>query len=470
MDKIIKESFIYKIIISISNWFNKICSNSLLVNIFLTETKEKREEIYKNSLISKIFKIILNFFRKIAKKIKLDKLLQNSIFVKPIIWVTFVVALTPFLPTMAVLLLVLLSLGSLFLKAVTQEDFKFRYSNMNIWILLLVLVYFVSAVTSISKLESRNIFMLITAFILFYFILINSVDTKSKLKMLIYVFIISATCASIYGIYQYKFGDVYSQAWIDEDKFEDIRMRVYSTFENPNVFGEYLILVIPIIAALIFDEKGFMKKLILFGMFAINCLALIYTFSRGCWLGIIFGIAILAIIKDRRFILLGVIALLASPLILPETIINRFMSIGDMTDSSTSYRVYIWFGTIAMLKDYWLSGVGLGNTSFNRVYPIYSYNGVVAPHSHNLYLQLMAEHGIVGFIIFIEIIYNFYKEAAISMSKRKNIVLAGIISGMAGFLLESMFDYTWYNYRVILIFWTVIALGSVMSEIDKKEE
>ena len=190
MDKIIKESFIYKIIISISNWLNKICSNSLLVNIFLTETKAEREKIYKNSLISKIFEIILNFFRKIAKKIKLDKLLQNSIFVKPIIWVTFVVALTPFLPTMAVLLLVLLSLGSLFLKAVTQEDFKFRYSNMNIWILLLVLVYFVSAVTSISKLESRNIFMLITAFMLFYFILINSADTKSKLKMLIYVFII----------------------------------------------------------------------------------------------------------------------------------------------------------------------------------------------------------------------------------------------------------------------------------------
>ena len=140
MDKIIKESFIYKIIISISNWLNKICSNSLLVNIFLTETKAEREKIYKNSLISKIFEIILNFFRKIAKKIKLDKLLQNSIFVKPIIWVTFVVALTPFLPTMAVLLLVLLSLGSLFLKAVTQEDFKFRYSNMNIWILLLVTI------------------------------------------------------------------------------------------------------------------------------------------------------------------------------------------------------------------------------------------------------------------------------------------------------------------------------------------
>lgn len=470
MDKIIKESFIYKIIISISNWLSKICSNSLLVNIFLNENRERREKIYKNSIISKIFDAILGFFRKLAKKIRLDKLLENSIFVKPIIWVTLVVALTPFLPTMAVLLLVLLSLGTLFLKAITQEEFEFKYSNMNIWILLFVLVYFFSAITSISMSESRNIFMLITAFILFYFALINSADTKLKMKMLIYVFIISATCASIYGIYQYHFSDVYSQAWIDETKFEDIRMRAYSTFENPNVFGEYLIMVIPIIAALIFEEKGFMKKFILFVMFAINGLALIYTFSRGCWLGIILGIAILAIMIDRRFILLGVIALLISPLVLPDTIINRFMSIGDMTDSSTSYRVYIWLGTIAMLKDYWLSGVGLGITSFNRVYPIYSYSGIVAPHSHNLYLQLMAEHGIAGLIVFVGVIYNFYKEAAIAISKRKNLVLAGIISGMAGFLLEGMFDYTWYNYRVILIFWTVIALGYAESEICKKED
>ena len=53
MDKIIKESFIYKIIISISNWLNKICSNSLLVNIFLTETKAEREKIYKKAKLYK---------------------------------------------------------------------------------------------------------------------------------------------------------------------------------------------------------------------------------------------------------------------------------------------------------------------------------------------------------------------------------------------------------------------------------
>ena len=56
------------------------------------------------------------------------------------------------------------------------------------------------------------------------------------------------------------------------------------------------------------------------------------------------------------------------------------------------------------------------------------------------------------------------------MLKKKNILTAGIISGVAGFLLQSMFDYTWYNYRVVLIFWMIIALGVVSTKVMEDEE
>lgn len=141
-----------------------------------------------------------------------------------------------------------------------------------------------------------------------------------------------------------------------------------------------------------------------------------------------------------------------------------------MEDTSTSYRVYIWLGTLAMLRDYWFSGIGLGITSFNTIYPIYSYNSVPAPHAHNLFLQLVVQFGIIGLIVFLKIIYNFYKESTISILKEKSILIAGIISGVAGFLLQSMFDHTWYNYRVVLIFWIVIALGNVAIGLNKKEQ
>lgn len=467
MEKLIKESYIYKIIIACWNYISNLFKNSLLINIFLDD--KDYENTAKQTVFSKIFNIILGFFREVFTKLKLDKLLKNSIFTKPIIWIGFVVAFTPFLPTMAVLLLVLLSLGTIFLKAVTDKNFVFKHSKVNIWIFLFILVYLFSTLTSLSTVENRNIFMLTVSFILFYFVVINEIDSKKKLKGLLYIFIISATIASIYGLYQYAFGDLYSQAWLDKNMFEDIKMRVYSTFENPNVFGEYLLLVIPIIIGMLFDEKGIFKKFLLLGMLGINSFALVLTFSRGCWLGILFAIAILAVVLDRRFILLGILFLVIAPFILPESIINRFTSIGNMNDTSTSYRVAIWMGTIAMLKDYWFSGIGLGITSFNKVYPIYAYSGTTAQHSHNLFLQLMVENGIMGLIMFGGIMYYFYKETIISICKKKNILLVGIISGMFGFLIQSMTDHTWYNYRVVLIFWMILAFGISLARLNQEE-
>ena len=468
MNNIIKDSYVYKILVCISNWINKIFSESMIVRAFMKESDN--EATYNNAFFQKLLLKFISFLQKIAHKIKLDKAFENSIFAKPIIWLSITIFCAPFLPTMLVLLMLICTALSLILKIAITKDFKLKYFKTNVWILIFVLVVGISAMTSISLEESRNIALLMGAVILSYFVVINTIENKKQFKFILYLFIIATVLTAVYGLYQYKYGDLYSQAWLDTDMFEDIKMRVYSTFENPNVYGEYLILAIPIIISLMWEEKGIAKKLMLLAALGITMLAMVLTFSRGCWLGAMFAIALLAVMIDRRFIILGILALMAMPFVLPETIINRFMSIGNMGDSSTSYRVYIWLGTLAMLKDYWFSGIGMGITSFNTVYPIYSYNNVTTPHSHNLFLQIVVEYGIVGLIIFAGVMYNFYKETIISVFKNKNVVTMGFISGVSGFMIESLFDHTWYNYRVVLIFWIVIALGILSTRFSIKEE
>lgn len=465
---ILKQSYVYKMFVFLSNWLTKIFSESALVGFFIKDVNHEKRDT--ETIFVKLINKIIEIFRKIFNKLKLDKLLEGSIFAKPMIWLSLTVFLTPFLPTMVCIAMVIFTGLSLFLKLMLNPELKLKYFKANMWVLLFILVIAVSAVTSISLEESYKIALVMCAFAMSYFVIINTVETKKQLKFLLYLFVIAAALSAVFGIYQYIYGDVYSQAWLDSEMFEDIKMRVYSTFENPNVYGEYLILVIPIAVGLMWTEKGFWKKLFLLGIVGITTLAMVLTFSRGCWLGILFALALLAIMIDRRFILLGIVALLAMPFVLPETIINRFMSIGDMSDSSTSYRVYIWMGTLAMLKDYWFCGVGLGETSYNTIYPLYSYNNIEAPHSHNLYLQFVSQFGIIGLITFLGMVYNFYKDTTIKMLKKKDILLAGIVAGMTGFFLEGMFDYTWYNYRVILIFWMVIAFGIVATKLEEKEE
>lgn len=468
MNKILKDSLIYKLLIGISNWINKIFSESFLVGLFMKEKDSKKVD--EDTIFSKFMMKFISFIQKIAHKIKLDKVFENSIFAKPMIWLSITVFAVPFVSTMMSLLLLICTALSLFLKVAINKNFKLKYFKTNAWVLMFVLVIGICAVTSISLEESRNIALLMIAFVLSYFVVINTIENEKQFKFILYIFSIAAVITAFYGLYQYMFGDLYSQAWLDKEMFEDIKMRVYSTFENPNVYGEYLILAIPIIAGLLWTEKGMFKKLFWLGSLEVTMLALALTFSRGCWLGIILAIGLLAIMIDRRFILLGIVVLLFLPFVLPESIINRFLSIGNMGDSSTSYRVYIWMGTLAMLADYWFSGIGLGITSFNTIYPIYSYNNISAPHSHNLYLQLVVEFGIVGLIVFLGMLYNFYKETIISICKKKNILTSSLIAGVSGFMLQSMFDHTWYNYRVVLIFWIIIAFGLVSAKVSKSDE
>ena len=468
MNKVLKESYIYKFYLWIKEWLENVFKNSFFMQAFLKD-KFKSENV-ESSLIVRFCDWILKWIRIIAKKLKFDKIFANSIFAKPLIWVTLTIAVAPVIPTMMVLVLALSSMLSLLLMASITPDFKFKHYKINSWIFAFTIAIAISALISISMKESIRIAMLMISFVLFYFVIINTVTTKKQLRGILYTLTVIATMTAIYGIYQYMFGDVYSQAWLDDEMFEDIRMRVYSTLENPNVYGEYLLLIIPIIVSLLWTEKGFFKKLFLLICTGITGLALILTFSRGCWLGILFAAFVFLVILDKRFIILGVIGILLLPFVLPDTIINRFMSIGNMQDSSTSYRVYIWMGTLAMLKDYWLSGVGMGITSFNTIYPLYSYNNISAPHSHNLYLQVIVEYGFVGFLTMVGVMYNYFKELIISINKKKNIILGGFLSGMFGFLLQSMTDHTWYNYRVFLMFWIVIGLSIVTSKINLREK
>lgn len=378
--------------------------------------------------------------------------------------VFFVVFAAPVAPTMADVGLALLSIFSLALYSVTHKGFKFKFDGIGFFIIVFLGVYAVAAVTSFAMMNSFSIWAIYFVFISIYFVIINTVNTKKLLMNLLTVFVLSGFLVCLYGVAQYVFGWDTAQAWMDEEMFSDIKMRIYSTLGNPNVLGEYILLVLPASVGLMWVNKRFEAKVVYAAVSALMFGALILTFSRGCWIGIMAAAAIFITFAAGKLWGLGLIALPIIPMILPQSIINRFSSIGNMEDSSTSYRVYIWMGTLAMIKDFWLSGIGMGQKAFTQVYPFYSYNGIVAPHSHNLFLQILVESGIVGIAVFLIIAVLFLRRVmtgyqAGGKGDSLSTVMTALSAGVCGFLLQGMFDNCFYNYRVMLVFWCVLAMG-----------
>lgn len=380
----------------------------------------------------------------------------------------------PFAPTMALAALCLFTGGAFFARLAIRGERPQNLGKTSFLILAVLLIFAISSAASFAPRKSLSVWAIYAVFMGFSLVIINTVKKREHILGLMRTFAISAFLVAAYGIFQYVFKIDTQNAWIDEGMFEDISMRVYSTLENPNVLGEYLLLAIPVAAALVFIKGGGLARFAYACAGAVMLLCLVLTQSRGCWLGLLLSAAFFISFVCGRLWALALVAAPFAVLALPKSIIERFTSIGDMKDSSTSYRMFIWLGTVALLRDFWLWGIGMGEGAFGRVYPFYSYSTVVAPHSHNLYLQILTESGAAGIALFLLLLYSAFKDiykgcAASGRGSACYIAGVAIAAGLLGFLLQGAFDYVFYNYRVMLMFWMVTALGASIKNISKRE-
>ncbi len=398
--------------------------------------------------------------------LRLDRLLDGSVFRQTFFWVALTALLAPLLPTMAVLALELAALAAVAAGYGLDRERRAVRAPLNRWVLLFAVIYMASTLFSVTPGESLRGGLLMTAFALFALAVTDVCRDRRLCVRLIQVIVFSGTLVALYGIAQSALGLESTEKWVDLEEFENISLRVYSTLGNPNVLSEYLLLTTPLAAACALNARTVNGRIA--GGFAtaamLGCLVL--TWSRGGWLGIVLAAAVFLIIMDRRFAVLGVLGAAGLLALAPASIMARLASIGSMADSSTSYRVYIWQATLNLLRDYWMFGIGTGITAFQSIYPQYSFNAVSAPHSHNLFLQMACECGAPGLLAILGVFASCVRGLCGGMTRtdrRGKVWLAALLSSLVGFFFQSMTDYSFYNYRVALTFWTVAGLAAAMA-------
>jgi putative inorganic carbon (HCO3(-)) transporter len=473
MQKILEASFFMRWLTAFFRWVGVKWHRSVLVSWFLSPGRGSA--LSDSSVFSKLFGKLHRALCFIFEKLRLNRLFAGSIFKQAFFWCLLPALLAPLLPTMVVLSLVIVGMFSLLIRFGTDRELRFFYNPVGKYIVLFCAVYLVSTFTSVTVSGSLFYGLITVAFALFAIVYENSVTTQRQVDLTIRLFVAVGTLVSLYGVYQFFFYDPASAgSWVDSDMFSSITNRVYSTLGNPNVLSEYLLLIIPFAFACVLASKTWPKKLLYLAVTGVMLLCMLFTTSRGGWLGLIFAAAIFLVMLDARFLLVGVVGLVLLWFVLPDWAVQRFTSIGNLSDSSTSYRFFIWMGTIAMLKDYWFSGIGPGTGAFNLVYPAYSYNTIAAPHAHNLFLQLMCDAGIIGLLMFLLVLFSYYRTTLGAFSRTRDkttrIFLIAAVSSVSGFLLQGMTDYAFYNNCVTLFFWVIIALGAVLARRPAMEQ
>lgn len=396
--------------------------------------------------------------------------LMLMIFSSPEVGVLLTILMIPFSAffphsTIALLVFVLISTVSYCVKLVRGKRI-FRLEILDLFVIFFSAVMLMSGMITAGGKDSFYSALLSVTLILGYFLTVNLIRTEKWLERCVGALTASLTVVAFMGIFEYFLGYAPS-GWTDMIYFPEIEGRAVALFENPNVLGWYLAIGFPFLAARTSGAKSAKGRLLgnISSLAVLVCAVL--TFSRAAWVAIIVSTVIYLMINTKKTFkgLLGVVCIIpAIAYVMPKAVLRRFLSIGDVSDSSSYYRVYTWKGTIEAVKDYFWGGAGYGLSPYAEIYPQYAYAGIeAAEHSHSLFLQILFGMGIFGLIIFFAVIvlvaqknFDFLKR---SDNKKVITMVSAAFASFAAALIIGVFDYVWYNYRVFYMFWIVIALG-----------
>lgn len=358
--------------------------------------------------------------------------------------------------------------------AIGKRYIKFGLTDVMV-LIFGVMIFFGGIITAggVKSFESAIIYI---SFLAIYFLIVNLMNTREWLAKCVDAIALSSSIVSLFGIISYT-NVAMPSGWIDLDMFSEISNRAVSTFSNPNMLATYLIITAPLLWMKVVDKRSRKsgKILALIGSI-LSFVCVVLTWSRGGWLGYIAALLTFLMINYRytlKYLLIIGVAVPFAEHFVPQNIMLRINSIGSLADSSTYYRIFTWRGSIQMLGDHFWGGIGVGPSAFNQIYPIYSYIGTEATvHSHNLFLQIAIELGIIGLIVFLLAMIGTVKSGFDCLkktdSRSSRLAVAAGLSGLLAALVHGMVDYIWYNYRVFFIFWVVVAIICAYAKTEKE--
>ncbi len=280
------------------------------------------------------------------------------------------------------------------------------------------------------------------------------------------------TVTSAFAVVQRIIGVEADAALTDMALNEDMPGRVFSTLANPNNFAEFLVLFLPFALAFALNRKDKTQRIYALAGLLLPVGALLFTYSRSGWIAFAIAALIFVVLYDKKYLPVLLIACVAALPFLPKNILNRLLTIGNLEDTSSSYRVDIWTGCLRMLKDYWFTGVGLGTGGFAEIYPPYAVGeSGVAPHSHMHFMEMLVELGALGFVSYVCMTFTLIRRSFVSAARSvpkeiRNVTIASA-SSMTGIILIGCFEYCWFYPRVMVAFFVCAGVCMAAARLAK---
>ncbi|GAB4217382.1 MAG: IctB family putative bicarbonate transporter [Synechococcales cyanobacterium] len=286
---------------------------------------------------------------------------------------------------------------------------------------------------------------------------------------------------AVVGWRQYFFGAAELATWVDPESGLTGVTRVYSTLLNPNLYGGFLVPLIPLGLAAVWQWRGWGLKVLAAGITLMNTVCIVLTLSRGAWVGLAAALVVMVVlllqwmqpqfpVRWRRWVLPlvlgGGLAVLALGILTVEPLRLRVLSLfAGRNDSSNNFRINVWLASWRMLQDFPWLGIGPGNRAFNRVYPLYQDPLYSALGAYSVPLEMALEVGIPGMLLYFVglvgwLLVKGWRAWRWCLAQRQSqgLWLAASLAALVGMVVHGLVDTVWYRPQIQMLWWLHVAM------------
>jgi putative inorganic carbon (hco3(-)) transporter len=298
--------------------------------------------------------------------------------------------------------------------------------------------------------------------VLFFALALRYIRTEADIFRTLVAYLVPSALNAQVGVDQYLFGDTWSMEGVG---------RAIGLYPGATAFGIFVGRGLAIAAALaVFlpnDERMRRWRL----AFALLCIPLglgvLFSFTRGAWVGVFVAIVVIAGISGARRLFLGLLGVAA--LGVPVGLfllrgIERF----SLTGSSNLSRFAIWVPALRVIRDHPFTGIGLDQFLYqDPAYGIPNTRFQTVAHPHNWVLDTWLRLGIWGLLLMIATFIAFFIGGLRAYRGRRGTVLGALtlalIAGMADHVAHGFVDMAYFTQDLAMTFWMLLALmGAIL--------
>jgi O-antigen ligase len=346
-------------------------------------------------------------------------------------------------------------------KWVKLKDLKIQTTPLDVFLFLFygaaLIVFIVNSLSYAQSFEGMRAAVQNT---FYFFIATQLIKDRQNAVNILKVFVMVMLILSLHGIYQYIIGVEMPPNWVDSLE-TGIRTRVFSIIGSPNILASLMTLIAPVALAFAFAEKKLVWKLFYLGAFVAMSLCLVFTFSRGAWIGYLIAMGIFVLMKDGRLIIPALLALFGASALVPSiTARLTYMLSPEYIESSLrAGRLVRWIEGLDIIRT--RPFMGMGHGAFGGAVAV---NNEVANvfYMDNYFLKTAVEMGILGlaaFTILMAAVFIWSLRTAVRLKdKYLREVSAGAFCGLAGVIVHNFVENVFEVPMMVAYFWLIAAV------------